>query len=120
MGDHLPEVDIGTFPISFPTITPSSASTNPTSSPSTHLSANIMIQNYNNSQEWWVAFGLSNIDLSCGGSITKVEISDGNNYDDVWVTNDPTSLQYDYYSFLRTNSSFTLPLSVRIIQSAKF
>eukprot|EP01083_Nonionella_stella_P078381 214488_1 len=83
----------------------------------THWSANItniIIQNYNHSEEWWVAFTLSNIDLSCGGSITKVEISDSNAYDDVWIANDPASIEYDFYSFLHTGSAFTLPLSVRI------
>eukprot|EP01083_Nonionella_stella_P105229 302588_1 len=106
-------------PTSEPTIEPTSEPANaptstlvPTGAP-THSSVNIAIQNYIHSQERSVAFSLSNIDLSCGGSIAKVEISDHNNYDDIWVTNDPTA-SIQHYSFIRAGLAFTLPLSVRI------
>eukprot|EP01083_Nonionella_stella_P289588 985451_1 len=106
-------------PTSEPTIEPTSEPANaptstlvPTGAP-THSSVNIAIQNYIHSKEHSVAFSLSNIDLSCGGSIAKVEISDHNNYDDIWVTNDPTA-SIQHYSFIRAGLAFTLPLSVRI------
>ena len=79
----------------------------------------ITIENHNDTEEWWVAFYLDNIDLSCGGDIGNVEISDNYAYKNKWV--DYTVSQFTswgHYSFLwqneENNASYTLPLSVRI------
>ena len=77
---------------------------------------NIIITNHADTQLWWLAFYVSNEDLSCGGSITKIEIKDNNAYTS-WYANNPTYNQWGYYGFDNNGNAFTTPISIRITRT---
>eukprot|EP01084_Bolivina_argentea_P268382 455827_1 len=51
----------------------------------------------------------------CGGTISNVQITDNNNYQDTWITYDGN--QYGYYSFPSYGKAYTAPLSVKITKT---
>eukprot|EP01084_Bolivina_argentea_P291852 501659_1 len=60
-----------------------------------------------------IAFSVLNADLECA-SIVNVEIRDNINYKNIWVTYDPSGLQYDQYWFHNTGSKFSAPITIQI------
>eukprot|EP01084_Bolivina_argentea_P215834 366523_1 len=77
--------------------------------------ANIIITNENNiNLSSWIAFNISNVDLSCGGYIESVEISDHKNYKTKWLNYSEHLHGCGIYEFVANNGSFTLPILIRI------
>ena len=76
-------------------------------------SNNIIIKNHKDSEQWWVAFYIGNEDISCGGSITNVEIKDNYNYQGSWQSYNQASSS-DHYGFANSQGAYTAPITVRI------
>eukprot|EP01084_Bolivina_argentea_P214307 363841_1 len=76
--------------------------------------SNIIIQNHVNTQPWFVAFSFLQNDVPYNGSIINVEISDNNHYKNRWIQYESKGLQDNEYIFHNDESTFTLPISVRI------
>eukprot|EP01084_Bolivina_argentea_P047900 88305_1 len=89
--------------------------TTTTTTTSKPITGNIIIRNQGSTGQWWVAFYIENVDTSCGGSITNVEITDNNHYQGQWVSYSDNS--WGYYSFNDANTwnnKITPPFTVRI------
>eukprot|EP01083_Nonionella_stella_P221217 790571_1 len=79
---------------------------------------NIIVQNHKDIEPWWIAFYLFDVDLSCGSTITNVEITDNNLYSGKWVSFDAnTYTTYDHCAFLHQQAVFTAPLTIRITKN---
>eukprot|EP01083_Nonionella_stella_P176934 620462_1 len=96
---------------------------------STASPSNMILHNNPASNLWWIGFRLSNANLSCGGSISLVEITDNNHYADLWIPWDNLSISHNklrplhnklcYFSYTR-NLPFTMPLSVRVTKQDSY
>eukprot|EP01084_Bolivina_argentea_P015004 28059_1 len=76
------------------------------------ITGNIIIANQIHTQQWWVAFYLTNVDTSCGGEITNVEIYKNGQ----WISYNGN--EYGYYTFTNFNTALSnIPFSVRITKS---
>ena len=59
-------------------------------------------------------FYIYNMDISCGAKIVRVEISDNNNYANIWIDSQWAETKYSWYGFDNTGLEFTSPISLRL------
>eukprot|EP01083_Nonionella_stella_P308508 1088686_1 len=78
----------------------------------------IILTTHPNIDIWWVGFMLRDQDLSCGGAITNVEITDHYNYNGQWKPFKITSWNDFQECHFDSNAiAYTPPLSVRITRT---
>eukprot|EP01083_Nonionella_stella_P177883 626725_1 len=99
-----------------PTMEPTGEPTSkPTADPTAPLSTDdIIIITHDDISRKWIAFNISNLNLSCGGIVHSVEITDAYLYENIWVNYSTHS--NNYYEFNSLSGSFRAPISVRIIK----
>eukprot|EP01083_Nonionella_stella_P050829 135091_1 len=98
-------------PTAEPTFNPS---VDPTRYPTrTPLSTDdIIIITHDDINTNWIAFNISNLNLSCGGVVHSVQITDAYLYENTWVN---YSLHLNnYYEFNNLSDPFRVPISVQI------
>eukprot|EP01083_Nonionella_stella_P071639 192565_1 len=101
-----------------PTPAPTSApSFSLTPSPTHHVDrddiAIIMHPNVSEDNPHWISFTLHNVDLSCGGHIDYVQISDTFPYEQEWVHYTTNAHPNGYYTFVLENA-FDTPIGIQI------
>eukprot|EP01083_Nonionella_stella_P011401 32403_1 len=80
-------------------------------------STDIILTSHKDIEQWWIGFTMRNQDLSCGGTITYVEISDNNHYQQWLPFVSNAWLSWQECHFEREIQPFTAPLSVRITKT---
>eukprot|EP01083_Nonionella_stella_P167100 560792_1 len=100
------------------TAAPSQTTDNPSTIP-TMTSNDIILTSHDGLSRWWIGFMMRNEDLSCGGTITLVEITDHTYYNGSWVPflTEPWLLYEQCHFEKMDNKPYTAPLSVRITKT---
>eukprot|EP01084_Bolivina_argentea_P067119 122318_1 len=76
---------------------------------------NIIITTDNGINNTFIAFNISNANISCGGSISSVKITDSALYKGQWIEHSINN--NNYYEFIDLTDPFIVPISVQITRS---